>query len=290
MYLPSSRRPNLAPLAMIATLLLLIFWSTRNTPEREYAPLSAYFSYAQASVPQSAVTPLPAAQAAVIQSSTADLRTAQLDVTFEIDAYQNEREQLGQELQTALAYVQQRTHMQLLDRIHIIVTQDATCGFHGITYSDVRIIYIYTCATIPRQRIVNLAAHEYVHQLAHDTYGPAHLQADLILSEGLATWGAGEYWLSGYPSFQAFLQAYQQQHALLDLATHYREVQSITEMNTLYYQWASFVEFLIQTYGREQFDQLYQQGQAQAPGSAPYQAIYGQDLALLQATWQAWLN
>jgi hypothetical protein len=59
-------------------------------------------------------------------------------------------------------------------------------------------------------------------------------------------------------------------------------------MNRLYYQWASFVEFLLETYGRERFDALYISG-AQAPGSADYAGVYGKDLPTLEREWLAWL-
>ncbi|MFQ3681959.1 MAG: hypothetical protein SNJ51_06825, partial [Roseiflexus sp.] len=57
----------------------------------------------------------------------------------------------------------------------------------------------------------------------------------------------------------------------------------------LYYQWASFVEFLIDQYGRERLDALYVTGNG-APGSADYRSIYGKDLAALEQEWVEWLG
>jgi hypothetical protein len=166
-----------------------------------------------------------------------------------------------------------------------------------------RRVEVVTCANIPRRRVVDIMAHEFVHQLAHDYYGPRHLQADMILLEGLATWGAGDYWLNGYPDFRAFVRhhylpeedAEEDAEAneatadtLLPLATSYVG-RPISDMNQLYYQWGSFVEYLLETYGRDRFDQIYMTGN-RAPGSANYAVIYGRDLATLEQAWLAWLT
>ena len=60
-------------------------------------------------------------------------------------------------------------------------------------------------------------------------------------------------------------------------------------MNGLYYEWASFVDYLIGTYGREKFDALYVSGHS-APGSADYTGVYGKRLDVLEQEWQAWLD
>ncbi|MFN3374091.1 MAG: hypothetical protein ACK44M_11040 [Chloroflexus sp.] len=60
-------------------------------------------------------------------------------------------------------------------------------------------------------------------------------------------------------------------------------------MNTLYYQWASFVEYLLTTYGRDAFEQLYRTG-AGTPGSADYRGVYGTDITTLEVEWRAWLQ
>jgi hypothetical protein len=142
--------------------------------------------------------------------------------------------------------------------------------------------------TLPRSRAVNILAHELVHQLAHDRYGDRHLQADMILLEGVATWGAGEYWLSGQPDFAAVVRPWIASGAALPLATSYVG-RPIADMNMLYYEWAGFVEFLIDEYGRERFDTLYVSG-ASTPGSADYAGVYGKTLSELEAEWQVWVG
>ena len=202
--------------------------------------------------------------------------------------YADQRELLAADLQRALGYVTARFGSGPTSRFTAAVLRDDSCGLHGIAYTDVRIVQVYTCPDIARGRAVAILAHEFAHQLAQDRYGQAHLSADLILSEGLATWAAGEYWLSGQPDFRTFVREQREGGLLYPLAIHYQGL-GVAAMNALYYQWASFVDFLISTYGREQFDQLYVSGHG-APGSADYAGVYGKGLDVLEHEWQAWLD
>lgn len=279
------RLESIGPFLFLGLLFLLILTRVNQPKKTQYAGLSAYFDYGNASVPISQVTPLPASQLQIIAQTNVDRASNQIDLVLDTDVYQNEVALLSQELQTALDYVQQRTAIQLNGRIKVIISQDESCGFHGITYSDARVIYIYSCAGIPRSRVVNIAAHEFVHQLEQDRYGEPHLNADLVLSEGFATWGAGAYWLGGNPDFATFARNYRASGQALPLGTHYANV-GIGGMNVLYYQWASFVDYLLRMYGRESFDALYVSGGARQPGGANYQAVYGKTFAALEAEWQ----
>jgi hypothetical protein len=210
----------------------------------------------------------------------------------------DEREALASELEQALAYTSHRFGSTPSQRIIASVQDNPNCALHGVALTSERRVEVATCGNIPRQRVVNIMAHEFVHQLAHDYYGPRHLQADMILLEGLATWGAGNYWLNGQPDFRAFVRHHyfpeEDQEddeaaadTLLPLATSYAG-RPISDMNRLYYQWASFVEYLLETYGRERFDQIYITGE-RSPGSANYAVIYGRDLDTLEQAWRAWL-
>jgi hypothetical protein len=281
-------RSGLVGPAVLLIGLFVLLWSKASSPQPQYAPLSAYFDYGQASVPVSQVTPLPASTLEVIQRSDADRATGQIDLVLEAELYRDELGPLGDELQAALDYVEERTGIQAQGRIKLILSQDEGCGFHGVTYSDVRVVYVFSCAGIPRQRVVNIAAHEFVHQLEQDRYGPPHLSADLALSEGFATWGAGKYWLGGNPDFATFAREYRNSGTAIALGTHYSAV-GLNGMNILYYEWAAFVDYLIVTYGRERFDALYVSGGG-APGAASYAAVTGRSFGDLENEWIAALE
>ncbi|HEX6291610.1 MAG TPA: hypothetical protein VFZ66_20670 [Herpetosiphonaceae bacterium] len=197
---------------------------------------------------------------------------------------------LAQPLSEALSYVSQRTDMQLVAPVTIVFDSHAGgCALDGAAYTEKRTIVLYACPQIPTRRAVNILAHEFVHQLASDHYGPAHLKADLVLSEGLATWGAGKYWLGRESDFRGFvLRNYAT--SLLPLGSHYRDFGTLDAMNRLYYQWASLVDFLIVTHGREAFDTLYKSGQGMQPNTADYSGVLGADLAGVEEQWKEWLR
>jgi hypothetical protein len=213
-----------------------------------------------------------------------------LQIAHEAGLYSaDDQQQITTETEWALAYVANRFGHTPTQPVSVDLQYDDSCMLNGAALTEQRLVQVMACPQHPHERVVNLLAHELVHQLAHDYYGERHLQADMILLEGLATWGAGDYWLSGEPSFKAFvLRHYYQTDKMLPLQTSYTG-RSIDEMNMLYYQWGSFVEYLLQTYGRDKFDALYVTG-AKSPGSADYQGVYGKDFATLEREWLAWLG
>ena len=242
--------------------------------------------------PQPMVTQpdLPSARAAVPPAPITGVVVPVDAFDLRVDAglYPNERQPLAEDMKQALAYVAARFGSQPASVFTAAVVQDGACGLRGLAYTDARAIQVFTCPSISRPRAVAIMAHEMVHQLEQDRYGPAHLQADLILAEGTATWGAGKYWLGSQPDFRAYVKAQRQNGLFYPLATHYNGL-GVAGMNALYYEWASFVDFLITTYGREQFDQVYVTGRS-APGSADYAGVYGKGLDALEREWIAWLG
>jgi hypothetical protein len=279
----SSSTRNLLLVAFISIAILVVLW-------RPAAPAPALVSRWR---PEPMVTqpdqpahlanpPTPATISGAAQA------VAEFDLSVDDGLYDGERPQLTEDMQKALAYVTQRFGSGPTSRFKAAVVREDACGLHGIAYTDVRSVQVFTCNDIGRARAVAIMAHEFVHQLEQDRYGPAHLSSDMILSEGTATWGAGTYWLGGQPDFRAYVRQQRASGAFYPLATNYSGL-GIGAMNTLYYQWASFVDFLIGTYGREKFDQVYITGGG-APGSANYAGVYGKGLDVLEQEWQAWLD
>lgn len=286
--LPAIPRAALGPILLASLLVLLIVWRT-PPPRPSIAPPSAVSSFQVMTAPEPRVD--PAATPPVLPDPLAGnfvLRN-DLEISIAPGLYSAEQQaRMVADLDRALSYVSQRFGSGPSGRITAQVVAAPGCGINGIAYTERRLVQVFTCADLPPARAVNILAHEFVHQLAHDRYGPRHLESDMLLLEGVATWGAGSYWLIDAPDFAAFVQPYQQNDRLLPLATSYVG-RSIGDMNQLYYQWASFVEFLIDTYGREQFDALYITG-SRAPGSADYVGVYGKDLATLESEWRASLQ
>lgn len=266
---PSLSINQIALIAIVASVVLFISSQPQSTV------LSRWNQGSQA------VPTIGAVVAPVADSSL-------LTITMSDGLYAAERAQLDDESRRAYEYVAARFGSSLTSPLTVAFVQDAGCALSGVAYTDIRSVRVFTCNGIDRGRAVAILAHEYVHQLQHDRYGPRHLSADLILSEGLATWGAGRYWLGGQPNFRGYVRIQRANGVFYPLATHYAG-RGVAVMNALYYQWASFVEFLIDQYGRERLDALYVTGGG-APGSANYLAIYGKDLATLEQEWIAWLD
>lgn len=227
---------------------------------------------------------------APLQSVAGPARVQNGTIVMQLDPglYAGQESQIESDLQIALTTVVQRFGSPPQAPITVHFSAEAGCSLNGIAYTDVREVRVYTCNDIAPARAIAILAHELVHQLAQDRYGPAHLQADLILSEGMPTWAAGSYWLGGQPDFRTYVRQQRANGISLPLATHYSG-RSVSDMNTLYYQWASFVEYLINNYGRDQFDNLYVSGGG-SPGAADYRGVYGQDLAALERDWERWVD
>jgi hypothetical protein len=282
---PHIPRAARGPILLGSLLVLLLFW--RSPPPRPLLAPPAAVGGASAPPERSLPPGIPTPTAEPLAGRF--LIRDQLQMAVADGLYSDtERERLAVDLERALGYVAGRFGGGPRERIIASVVIDAGCGLHGIAYTDIRTTQVFTCPGVPQARVVNIMAHEFVHQLAHDRYGERHLKADVILVEGVATWGAGSYWLGQQADFRGFVRGIARETALLPLATSYTG-RSISDMNTLYYQWASFVEFLLTAYGRERFDALYVSGSS-APGSADYYGTYGKSLPQLEAEWIAWLK
>ncbi|NTU80131.1 MAG: hypothetical protein HGA45_12115 [Chloroflexales bacterium] len=172
----------------------------------------------------------------------------------------------------------------------VVVMDDPGCRLSGFADHEIRTVQVFTCESIGRDRAVSILAHELIHQLASDRYAGHTGGADMILVEGLATWGAGMYWLGGdYKLFHDYVRDQRAGGVFYDLRTSYLDVDT-SGANALYYQWASFVEFLVDRKGGwQRFDELYVTGNGH-PGSADYQGVYSQDFVALKDEWQAWLS
>ncbi len=281
------RRPSMSaigPVLFISLLVLLFFWY-RPQPRPEIAPpwaVSDLFPFEWSpGMDRPRPTPVP--------TDGPVFERVNLAITSDDGLYTAEEQAtVANEIESALDYVSQRFGSGATADITVYIGTVSNCNLNGLAYTDQRLVQVFTCADLPHERAVLILAHEFVHQLAHDRYGDKHLQADLILSEGVATWGAGKYWLSGAANFKDFVHNnYQVNDALIPLATSYVG-RPISDMNTLYYEWASFVEFLLETYGRDKFDALYVSGGG-TPGAATYAAIYDKGLPQLEEEWLAWL-
>ena len=171
--------------------------------------------------------------------------------------------------------------------------QSGPCAIRGLTLSNERTIRLYYAPGSDPQRIINILAHEFFHQLQRDYYGEmAHRRSDVILLEGMATWGSRAYFREpdGRFSYQVRVEEALRDGTLLPLTTSLeRDCRTTTRVN-IYNEWASFVEFLLARYERPKFDAVYRESSGRAAGSANYRGVYGKPLAELEREWRAWLE
>lgn len=171
--------------------------------------------------------------------------------------------------------------------------QRGPCALRGITLSNQRTIRLFYAPDTDRQRVLGILAHELFHQLQHDYYGERdHRKADVILLEGMAVWGTAAFFPgeTGEPLYRERVRAALRAGELLPLTTNLERDCRTTTRNTIYHQWASFVEYLIVTYGRQKLDAAYRSSTGRPAGSADYHGVYGRGLPELERAWRAWLE
>lgn len=171
--------------------------------------------------------------------------------------------------------------------------QSGPCALRGITRSNDRTIQLFYGPDTDPARVSGILAHELFHQLQHDYYGERdHRKADVILLEGMAVWGTAAHFLSadGEPLYRVRVREAAAAGALLPLTTSLERDCRTTTRNTIYDQWASFVEYLHLTYGRARLDAAYRSSSGRPAGSADYRGVYGKPLAALEREWRAWAN
>lgn len=276
-----------APIAALLLIMLVGVYRRPATPPQPALPSPAPTLPA----PTRSLVAKSAATASVGAARAPITKTEHLVLYTSSGSYTSKQvTDIAPELETALLYVQDRTDMRLLRPINIMFDRrPEACGLDAVAYTLVRTIVIYICPETPNRRAINVLAHEFVHQLAQDHFGAAHLQADLMLSEGLATWGAGRYWLGESEDFRSFVASNYGGH-LLSLASTPRGDESAATLNQLYYQWAAFVEWIVAHHEPEAIERLYAAGTGRQSGSAPYATVLGLPLAEAEAQWQSWLN
>ena len=252
-------------------------------------------------MPATPIPPSPSALAPMAGTPAPTLAGNLITRTMHLDIYRVEGGllettllDLAPRFEEAIGRVGERMGAHLSGRVAISFEppQRGACALRGITLSHARTIHLYYASDTPEQRLLPIVAHELVHQLQHDYYGwEAHRRSDTILLEGQATWASGDYALAdGRPAWAVQAEQALAEGRLLPLTADLEADCRTTTRNTAYTGWASFVDFLISTYGRERFDALYRSSPKRAPGAADYAGIYGKDLNALDQAWRAWLK
>lgn len=159
----------------------------------------------------------------------------------------------------------------------------------------------------PADQVIAVAAHEIAHHVVWARFGGI---GDSHLAEGLATWLAQESWLRWHKwdSLDEAVRGFRSAGTYVPFAQRdesqgrVSDAECLARRDTLYTEYASFVGFLIDSYGLERFEDLADTiltvaitvrpdpptpmpAQVLRPSMPDYQAVYGRSLEELEQEW-----
>ena len=175
--------------------------------------------------------------------------------------------------------------------------QTGNCTPRGITYHEQKpIILIFADQGTSHEQILATFAHELGHVFLHRKFEGS---GDATLNEGMATWSAGNAWQAWKgASFNDSVRIYRNNGTYLPLVQNYDLSQAytdkpgcLTRRDTLLTELASFMDFLIRTYGIEKMDELFKAQPPELSGSQyvihppDYKGVYGFEFNQLETAW-----
>jgi hypothetical protein len=187
-------------------------------------------------------------------------------------------------------------------RITFRPPSDMPCPPRGLASPRPPHITIFADDGTSRDQILGVLAHELGHVVIMNRFD----EIPSAFNEGLATWASVPYfnaWL-GNASLEAAVRSYLADATYLPLHKNYyltniypgedegTSEACITRRETLYIEWASFLDYLIQQEGMEKLEQLIEtvpdtertdDGFIVRP--ADFEAVYGSSLNQLEAVW-----
>jgi hypothetical protein len=184
--------------------------------------------------------------------------------------------------------------------------EERSCPARGMTLfaePGPRVI-IFADEQTGEAQIQGVLAHELVHVI-HSIGFDRSLGGDRNLTEGLATWFSRDYWTAWHQteSLEEMVRGYLAAGEYVPLAeadvfTVHPQAQGsnladcLDRRDLLYTQWASFVGYLVDTYGWEAFLDLLASAASEVndegaimPSPTDYQGLYGKSLDDLEEDW-----
>lgn len=173
--------------------------------------------------------------------------------------------------------------------------QRTPCPLRGLASPISGEITLYLDQSVSAEQVLALLAHEFAHVLVYQGLGVA--TSDFGLSEGLATWAAGDYW-SGWQkssSLDTSVKRYLKNGNFLTISKNIdfsgayeptAAINCVVRRDILYTEWASFIGYLLETYGRKRLLQLIKTSPTVEKPRAPnYLGVYGYSLEQLENAW-----
>lgn len=191
--------------------------------------------------------------------------------------------------------------------VYFLPPQEGPCPVRGVTSfgspdrdAETQILIMAGATTSPQQ-VLGILAHETAHLLHARTKNG--LGRSVALQEGFAHWAASRAvnaWY-GSASFEELVRIYLEEGRYRPLTEIYEFYENPPQFDDpadclawrdqLYTQWAAFIGFLVDTYGRPQLDRLMHFPKSEPADDgytvprADFQGVYGPALNQLEAQW-----
>jgi hypothetical protein len=163
----------------------------------------------------------------------------------------------------------------------------------------------WTLLATSEAQVLAVLAHEVGHVLQFEAVnGGSSIQS--IFIEGFATWVAGPYWLDwqGVHSFQSAVKSYLDSGTYISLHENDESFDTTSDdaelrfgrdclnmRDIIYTEWAAFIDYLVEEYGREKLLSLFQAAPIGAVDDQTrykqpnFPEIYGASLEQLEVAW-----
>ena len=170
---------------------------------------------------------------------------------------------------------------------------DDDCAARGIAFSGRERIGIFAAPGTSPAQLRAVLAHETAHVLHFAATGGS--VADPTLAEGFANWAILPYWSAwqGYGSFEEATRSYIAEGRFVPLDDPPPSC-TIQDRDVIYNERASFVGYLLATYGLDRFLEASAtrvRSTRRAPEYvADYEGVYGKTFAELASEWRDWVE
>jgi hypothetical protein len=223
-----------------------------------------------------------------------------IDLYVENDFLPIDIEWWQQESKAVYEYVGERLDTSLSNKVIVTFTlpKAGDCTSRGTTFHEQQsIIVIFASKNTTKEQILATLAHELGHVFIHKKHENL---TDVALTEGLATWAAGDYWEAwkGF-DFNSSVQAFVSNGTYLPIFSNYdmklayddNSSECITHRDILLTEIASFIDYLYQNYGVENLSRLFNMRQPELVNSQRvvyppnYKDAFGLELNQLEYIW-----
>ena len=203
--------------------------------------------------------------------------------------------ELGGLFDEVYEYVSMRTGISVEGFILVIVrpAMDMACPFRGRGSADT--IELFGDSSWSREQWLGVFAHELGHVLQfRGSPGVGYLGGQF--AQGYASWAGGRYWtdMQAYSSMHAAVRDYLVRETFLPLSTPAEfadpgesdgAADCIARRDIVLTEWASLIEYLVETYGREDFYARAVAALQSGRSVVDYVGIFGRSFEQIEADW-----